>query len=255
MAPAVINPAVADANWTCPNWTGPARIGLPAEWAGQKGVVVIVRSPSVYPPQGDTWLLARALRRRLSPGARVLDLCTGSGALAMVAARCPGTHVTAIDLSAGAVAMARVNSAVRGLRVEIRRGDLFEPVAGRLFDLIVANPPYVPAADDQLPRRGRARAWDAGLHGRALLDRICDQVGDHLAPGGQFLVVFSSVCDVHAVTDRLGARGLEAHVVSRCAQPFGPVFSSRAGILEERGLILPGQRTEELVVVHATACV
>lgn len=212
--------------------------------------MLLLRAPSVYPPQGDTWLLSDGLRAEITSGrTRVLDLCTGTGAVAVAAARM-GASVTAVDISRRAVISTWCNSRARLLPVRVRRGDLFQPVGGERFDLVVANPPYVPAFDDALPAGGAARCWDAGTDGRAVLDRICDEVPDHLAPGGVVLVVFSALCGVDETLHRLGAAGLDARVVTRSVQAFGPVLEARASMLEDRGLIEPGQRVEELVVVR-----
>lgn len=216
--------------------------------------MLLLRAPAVYRPQGDTWLLADALRHEdLGPGARVLDLCAGSGALSVAAARMGATDVTAVDSSRRAVLSTWVNTRMHGLSARVRRGDLFEPVRGVRFDVIVANPPYVPSAHDVLPTGGAARCWDAGIDGRAVLDRICAEAPALLSPGGVLLIVFSAVCGVEVTVDRLGAGGLHAAVVSRAIEPFGPVMTERAGMLEARGVIAPGQRYEELVVVRGQA--
>ena len=120
----------------------------------------LVTLPGVFSPISDTWLLADTLDREpLPPGARVLDLCSGSGALAVrAAARDPSRTVVAVDVSRRATLTIRLNAALNGVRVDARRGDLFEAVAGERFDAIVSNPPYVPAATDEIP--------PAGAHGR-----------------------------------------------------------------------------------------
>jgi len=216
--------------------------------------MLLLRAPAVYPPQGDTWLLAEALRAEaVGDGTRVLDLCAGSGALAVAAGRHGATDLTAVDISWRAVVSSWVNTRVRGVPARVLRGDLLAPVAGERFDLILANPPYVPAADDRLPTGGAARCWDAGVDGRAVLDRICVEAPPLLAPGGVLLLVFSALCGPEKTVDQLGRAGLDASVVARRVEPFGPVMSSRAAMLEARGLIAPGQRYEELVVVRAQA--
>jgi len=216
--------------------------------------VLLLRAPAVYPAQGDTWLLTDVLAgETVAPGARVLDVCTGSGALAVAAARMGATDVTAIDISRRAVLSCWLNTRCRTLPVRVLRGDLLGPVAGEHFDLVLANPPYVPAAGDELPTRGAARCWDAGTDGRAVLDRLCVELPPALAPGGVLLMVFSALCGVERTVRRLEEAGLEASVVARRVEPFGPVMSARAGMLEARGLLAPGQRYEELVVVRGRA--
>ncbi len=116
----------------------------------------VVRLPGVYRPQTDTLLLALAMRREgIGPGTDLLDLCTGTGALALHAARL-GARVTAVDISRRAVASARLNTALARLPVTVRRGDLLRALPGRTFDAVVSNPPYVPAPDPTAPRHGPA---------------------------------------------------------------------------------------------------
>ncbi len=211
----------------------------------------LIRLPGVFRPRSDTWMLARALRSEIRAGRRtVLDVCTGSGALALVAAG-ERADATAIDVSRRSVATVKLNAALRRLRVRSLRGDLFAPVRGRRFDVVVTNPPYVPAEDDTLPTRGPARAWDAGSDGRALLDRICAEGPEHVAPGGVMLIVHSSLCGTEATLERLRAAGMDAEVAERARGPLGPLMLRRVEELERRGVLAPGQRDEELVIVRA----
>jgi release factor glutamine methyltransferase len=210
----------------------------------------LLRLPGVFRPPSDTWMLAADLRAEVASGRRrVLDLCTGSGALALVAAE-EGAEVTAIDVSLRSVATVRLNAALRRLRVRALRGDLFEPVAGREFDLIVSNPPYVPGVMAELPERGAARAWEAGPDGRVFIDRICAEAHRHLAPGGAIVIVQSDICGTEETLARLGEGGLEASVRARHAGPLGPLMSERVDELERRGLLEPGRRREEVVVIR-----
>lgn len=213
--------------------------------------MLLLRTPGVYRPQSDTRLLAGALRSaRIPAGARVLELGTGTGAVAVAAAR-EGCEVVAVDVSAQAVLAARVNALVRGLPVRVLRGDLFAPVAGEVFDVIVANPPYVAGDTDPASARGRARAWEAGPGGRVLLDRICAAAPRHLTPSGTLLVVHSALNGVAATLVSLRRAGMRASVVARRREPLGPVMRYRAADLRARGLLRPGQQYEDLVVVRA----
>ncbi|WP_406300552.1 methyltransferase (plasmid) [Embleya sp. NBC_00888] len=213
----------------------------------------MLRLPGTYRPQADTKLLASAfIEQDLHRSDRVLDVGTGTGAVALAAASAPSgrCRVTAIDVSRQAVWTARLNSAWRRRRVNVLRGDLLEPVAGQTFDVILANPPYVPSAEEDAPVRGRSRAWEAGTDGRLVLDRLCAQVPHYLNPGGTLLVVHSALCGVGTTLGLLESVGLRARVVARSLEPFGPVLSARAAFLEERGLVKPGCREEELVVIR-----
>jgi len=206
--------------------------------------------PGVFQPPSDSYMLADQLRReRLGPGVSVLDLCTGSGHLAVVAALAGATAV-GIDVSRRAMLSVRLNALLNGVRVTALRGDLFDPVAGRRFDVIVSNPPYLPHPDEELPQRGLARAVDAGRRGRAFLDRICAQVGTHLTPCGVLLLVHSSVCGESETLEALSAGGLRADVVFRHRGPLGPRLAARADYLREAGMLLPGDQ-EDVIVVRA----
>jgi release factor glutamine methyltransferase len=183
-------------------------------------------------------------------GADVLELCAGTGLAGIMAARCHSGRATTVDVSRRAQLNARLNGALNGVPVRALRGDLLAPVAGQAFDLIVSNPPYVPAPDDELPKRGPARAWDAGRDGRALLDRICREAPAHLRPGGSLLVIHSEVADPDATLAAFRAAGLHADVAEHHRGPLGPLLRERAGLLEERGLLSPGQRVEDVLVVR-----
>jgi release factor glutamine methyltransferase len=208
----------------------------------------------VYRSDSDTALLIDAMSAGgYAVGRRVLDIGTGTGALALAAARAGAVSVTAIDLSRRSVAATWINCRIHRVQCTVHRGDLFEPVIGQHFDLILANPPYVPGATQSLSRHSIRRCWDGGLDGRAVLDRLCTGAAGLLAPEGMMLVVHSAVCDDAVTLRRFTDAGLHADVLARCTIPFGPVMRLRAAMLEARGLIEPGQRDDELVVIAARA--
>jgi ribosomal protein L3 glutamine methyltransferase len=124
----------------------------------------------------------------------VLDLCTGSGCLAILASRhFPNARIDAVDISKDALDVAARNVAGYGLgdRVTLHRGDLFKPLGGKHYDLILANPPYVDARGmAELPRECRAEpklAFDGGADGLDIVRRILAEAGRHLTPQGGLL--------------------------------------------------------------------
>ena len=209
----------------------------------------LVVPPGVFRPRSDTWQLAdAACAEPLRPGARVLELCAGPAAAGVAAARHHAGTLTTVDVSRRAAWSAHLNGRLNGVPVRALRGDLLAPVVGERFDLIVANPPYVPGSPP--PARGVARAWEAGADGRAVLDRICAQAPAHLAPGGVLLVVHSEVCDPAATLAAFAAAGLEADAPSRRRGPLGPLLRARRATLEQRGRLARGQEEEEVVVLR-----
>lgn len=134
----------------------------------------------------------------------VLDLCTGSGCLAILAAGIfADAEVDAADLSADALEVARINVDEHDLadRVNLLQGDLFDAVEGRTYDLIISNPPYVAGGEVQAfpPEYGHepVMAHLGGEDGLDLVRRILAQAADHLNPGGGLL------CEIGTGRDRL----------------------------------------------------
>ena len=213
----------------------------------------VITVPGVFEPRSDTWMLIEAVRAELlAPGARMLDLCAGSGVVG-VAAALKGADVTAVDVSRRALLSAQLNARVNGVRVRARRGDLFSAVAGETFDLIASNPPYVPAAAEEQPVSGPSRAWDAGRDGRALLDPICSMAHRHLRPGGALLVIHSEICGIEDTERTLASNGLDVDVVLRHRGPLGPILRERVTQMWGEGRLPNGSTEEEIVIVRGRA--
>jgi ribosomal protein L3 glutamine methyltransferase len=124
----------------------------------------------------------------------VLDLCTGSGCLAILASRnFPNATIDAVDISKDALEVAARNVSDYGLedRIKLHRGDLFGPLGGKQYDLIISNPPYVDALGmASLPRECRAEpklAFDGGADGLDIVRKILDEAVQHLTPEGGLL--------------------------------------------------------------------
>jgi len=136
----------------------------------------------------------------------VLDLCTGSGCLAVLAARAfPHAAIDAVDMSGDALDVAARNIADYALadRVTLHRGDLFQPLGDKRYDLIISNPPYVDARGmAELPRECRAEpklAFDGGADGLDIVRRMLQETGRHLTPEGGLL------CEIGRGRDMLEA--------------------------------------------------
>ncbi len=159
-------------------------------------------TPDVLVPRPETELLVEASLAALPQRGAVLDLCTGSGCIAIsVALARPDARVVATEISPQALAVARENAASLGARVEMLEGDLDAPVpAGERFDVIVSNPPYVPAGEiDGLAREVRREpriALDGGVDGLDTLRRIVSCAPSRLRPDG---LLWMEMHETHAI--------------------------------------------------------
>ena len=211
----------------------------------------IVTLPGVFRPRPDSWMLARHLCARMHPGAHVLDLCTGSGAIAVAAARCGAGPVTAIDVSRRSVATVRINARLNGVRVRALRGDLFAPVARRALRRDRLQP-ALPARGGRRAAGARPGARDRRGHRRPRAPR------PHLrprrrAPAPRRRGAARALRPHRRRADRRGARGAAA-CASTCSSAAAARSArssrARAPMLEARGLLAPGEREEEMVVVR-----
>jgi release factor glutamine methyltransferase len=145
---------------------------------------------------------------------RIADVGTGSGAIAVALAyNLPHAKITAIDLSALALVIARKNAKLNGAALRFFEGDLFAPVAGEQFELIVSNPPYVPETDRaslsvEVREFEPALALFAGDDGLEVYRRLIPAAFDALIPGG-FLVLEIGFGQSPAVTELLARSGFE----------------------------------------------
>jgi len=158
--------------------------------------------PLVLVPRPETELLVEAAIALLPQEGTLLDLCTGSGCIAISAALArPDARVVATEISTEALAVARENAAALGAAVEFLEGDLYGPVAaGERFDLIVSNPPYVPAGEiEGLSREVRREpriALDGGADGLDVIRRIVSCAPSRLRPDGLLVI---ELHETHAV--------------------------------------------------------
>ena len=176
-------------------------------------------SPAVLIPRPETELVVERTLALLRPDAKeVADLGTGSGAIALaVASERPSLQVTGVDASADALEIARRNAARLQLgNVHFERGSWFTPFAGRRFDVVAANPPYIARGDSNLAADvGRFEpeiALVAGATGLEAIEQIVAQAAAHLQPGG-WLVLEHGWTQAAAVRERLVRSGF-AHVRS-----------------------------------------
>ena len=210
----------------------------------------------VQAPKAGSLFFCRHLQ--FKPGDRVLELGTGAGLAAILAAKA-GCRVVATDVVPEAVECARENALLNGVgdQVEVRLGDCYEPVRGMTFDLICTNPPQMPTP----PGRDRddpvAAADNGGVDGWEILDRAIQGAPRHLAAGGRLVFTIFAFLGQKAAMSKLEATGLAPRIVAREVQAFPRIGYERLdhirsldaeGTLARTGL----PKTVERFVVQGT---
>jgi release factor glutamine methyltransferase len=161
----------------------------------------------VYQPAEDTRLLAEATPAAVDPGDRVLDVGTGSGFVAAVAAEAGG-RVVGVDINPHACQQAREQG------VPTVRGNLTAPFGADAFDDVLFNPPYLPTPPDAEGDDWLEHALSGGEDGRAVVEPFLDDVGRVLAPDGEVLLLVSSLTGLAEVREFAAERGLGARELS-----------------------------------------
>jgi release factor glutamine methyltransferase len=178
-------------------------------------------SSAVLIPRPETELLVELALERVAEGRAlsILDLGTGSGCIAVTLAKLrPLARVVAVDVSQEALAVAKENAAQHGVgHIEFREGNWFAPVAGRRFDLVVANPPYVGAGDPHIGigdlRFEPRAALAAGFDGLEMLRSIIADAPNHLCAAGTLLLEhgYNQAIDVRSLLERQGFVDVATH--------------------------------------------
>ena len=168
----------------------------------------------VYEPAEDTLLLADNLDVKREE--RVLELGTGCGILAILAAKA-GAEVVGSDINPAALRCARDNASANGVseRIDFRLGHLFEPVLGECFDLVIFNPPYLPVEREEAIGGVLERAWEAGPDGREVIAAFLPGLPNHLVPKGRALLLQSSLSDISKTITALKSGGFQVNVVGK----------------------------------------
>ncbi|RXA19914.1 modification methylase HemK [Methanosarcina sp. MSH10X1] len=184
----------------------------------------------VYEPAEDSFLLADAALGEAKPGMQILEIGTGSGFVsAVLLANFKGIRLVATEINPHAAICAKMNG------VEVIRTDLFKGLRPRrpetCFDLILFNPPYLPTSKEEKVPGWLNYAFDGGISGRETLDRFLDEVRDYLKPGGEILVLISSITGLDAVKAKMKELGFAVEVVARKKVSFEELIVVRGKLL------------------------
>lgn len=182
----------------------------------------------LFRPSEYTAALLRQLRLRAPCTGRVLEMGTGSGVVLAALAAGGARELVGVDVEPEAVR--RTSELLRSQGVthaSLRCGNLWEPLAGEVFDLVVFNPPQLPLQDDMADGH-RLRSWsNGGPSGREVLDCFLAGLGEHLAPGGLAIVTHSSFIELEQTIRLLTSQSLLAEVAQTVCAPL-PACKLRA---------------------------
>jgi len=194
----------------------------------------------VYEPAEDTFLAADCLTQIVKEDDTLLDIGTGCGILAIIAAR-KAKKVIATDANPHAVKCARLNAKINEVsgKIKVRLGDMFQPIRKtERLDVIVFNAPYLPSSLEE-QRTWIGRSWGGGPTGRQLIDRFISEAPHYLKRKGKILLVQSSLANIDETMEKFRETGLEAQVIAE-----KPVAFETIVVVQASHLFV--QRTKEL---------
>ncbi|WP_157077485.1 HemK2/MTQ2 family protein methyltransferase [Methanobrevibacter curvatus] len=172
----------------------------------------IETSDNVYEPSDDSFLLAENLM--IGKNDKVLEIGTGTGIIAITASKI-AKKVVATDINYDALEIAEKNIKNNKIKnVELKFGDLFNPVKNEKFDLILFNTPYLPTASDEILEDDLNYAFDGGNDGRKIIDPFLNQLKDHLNKNGKVQLVQSSLSDIKKTIDKLLGLGFITEITA-----------------------------------------
>ena len=186
----------------------------------------------VYEPAEDTFLIADALKQVVQSRNAVLDIGTGCGILAIIAAK-KTDKVVAIDANPHAVECSKHNVENNNVahKIDVRQGNLFDPVRkAEKFDIIVFNAPYLPSSPEE-EQTWLERAWAGGPRGRRLIDQFIAKAPEYLKKEGKILLVQSNFADIDKTLRMFDERKFEAKVIAERKEPFEKIVLIQASIL------------------------
>ncbi len=178
-----------------------------------------------YEPREDSFLLAEALEKENLAGKKVLDLGTGSGLLAILAARA-GAEVSAVDIVPETLACAKTNAKANGAKVNFILSDLFSNLENKKFDLIIFNAPYLPEKISEF-----SRAWAAGENAELIL-RFISEAKNFLNPAGKILLLISSLSGKEKILEEFRKNGFSASIAKEKKIPWETLLAVEARKLD-----------------------
>jgi release factor glutamine methyltransferase len=165
----------------------------------------------VYEPAEDTFLLAENVMIKKTDN--VLEIGAGTGIIGIIVSK-RVKSVVAVDINRFAVECTQKNAEINHAHVDVKLGDLFEPVEQDKFDLILFNTPYLPTDEDEMVKDELEVAWDGGKDGRSIINRFIKDLPKHLNIGGRVQLVQSSLSNIEETLGMLMEMGFTVSVTA-----------------------------------------
>jgi len=179
----------------------------------------IVLHEGVYMPREDSHLTVKTLKGKIPKDAKVLDVGSGSGILAMFAAK-SAKEVVAVDINPAAVECTKENAEKNEIEnLKVLESDLFQNVEGK-YDIIIFNAPYLPVEDEGM----EAKAWSGGPTGRRQIERFMGQVSPHLTDKGKIYLVISSLTGLQATRELIQNHAFTSKVLTQEKLPWELIY-------------------------------
>jgi release factor glutamine methyltransferase len=169
------------------------------------------RCSNVYEPAEDTFMLADNLKVKKFDS--VLEIGTGTGMIAILASKI-ADKVVAVDINKYAVECTKMNAEINNTIIDVRLGDLFDPVKDEKFNLILFNTPYLPIKEDDIVDDELEAAWNGGKDGRTVINRFIKNLSPHLESKGMVQLVQSSLSDIEQTKVMLMKLGFEVSITA-----------------------------------------
>ncbi|MEX0568773.1 MAG: HemK2/MTQ2 family protein methyltransferase [Candidatus Njordarchaeota archaeon] len=171
-------------------------------------------SGAVYEPSDDTEILAKAALSLVKSGEKILEIGCGAGAISILLAK-KGCKVMATDISKEAVEITKINAKINNVHIDIRWGDLFEPVEDK-FDVIIFNPPYLPKDDLDILIPGEfKKSIIGGEKGNEIVIRFIENMPRYLKREGYALIVLSSLSKIEEVLEKIKRYKMKYEIVMK----------------------------------------
>jgi len=187
----------------------------------------------VYEPHDDTELLVSAILENETniTGKKVLEIGAGTGLISIILAK-KGADVTAVDINEKAVECTKRNARINNINIEVLEGDLFEPVSGKKYDIIVFNPPYLPEESlDRYLSLTYREAVIGGEKGNEVIIKFLKELPNYLSENGKAYFVTSSLSDVKEIMIVAIENGLRLELVKKARYFFEALFVYKASLV------------------------